>query len=144
MSSKNQLISWFLKNRKTLPWRPEDPYAFRNDYFVWISEIMLQQTQVAAVCEHFSRWSLRFPTITDLANASEKDVLSHWQGLGYYSRAKNILMTAQVLVRDYNGLLPPTRKELEDLPGIGKFKIRNDSFFTRSKIIFRFLLEFSS
>jgi A/G-specific adenine glycosylase len=121
MSSKNQLISWFLKNRKTLPWRPEDPYAFRNDYFVWISEIMLQQTQVAAVCEHFSRWILRFPTITDLANASEKDVLSHWQGLGYYSRAKNILMTAQILVRDYNGLLPPTRKELEDLPGIGKY-----------------------
>ena len=121
MSSKNQLISWFLKNRKTLPWRPEDPYAFRNDYFVWISEIMLQQTQVAAVCEHFSRWILRFPKISDLAKASEKDVLSHWQGLGYYSRAKNILRTAQILVRDYNGFLPASRKELEALPGIGKY-----------------------
>lgn len=121
MQSENQLIHWFLKNRKPLPWRSDDPFAYRNDYFVWISEIMLQQTQVAAVCDHFTRWILKFPTISDLAKASENEVLKYWQGLGYYSRAKNILKTAKILIHNYNGLLPQTRKELEALPGIGKY-----------------------
>lgn len=121
MTSKNRLIQWFLKNRTPLPWRPEDPFALRTDYYVWISEIMLQQTQVAAVCEHFKEWILKFPTIRDLAGASEQQVLESWQGLGYYSRAKNILKTARILLRDYEAKLPSTRSELEALPGIGKY-----------------------
>lgn len=121
MISKNQLIKWFLKNRTPLPWRPEDPFAFRNDYYVWVSEIMLQQTQVTAVCEHFKEWIVKFPTIRDLAGASEQEVLESWQGLGYYSRAKNILKTARILVQNYDAQLPLTRVELEALPGIGKY-----------------------
>lgn len=121
MIPQNQLIKWFLKNRSSLPWRPKDPFALRNDYYVWISEIMLQQTQVAAVCRHFKEWVLKFPTIRDLANSSEQKVLESWQGLGYYSRAKNILKTARILVQDYEAQLPSTRAELEALPGIGKY-----------------------
>lgn len=93
----------------------------RNPYTVWISEIMLQQTQVAAVKEHFIKWMQAFPTVQTLADASEETVLRHWQGLGYYSRAKNIHKTAKILVDRYKGEFPIDRKEIEALPGIGKY-----------------------
>lgn len=112
-----KLRDWFSKNAAALPWRSLDLNAMRDPYAVWISETMLQQTQVSTVCDYFVRWMERFPDISTLAAASEADVFKYWQGLGYYSRARNILKTAQTV----KGSLPATRKELEALPGIGAY-----------------------
>lgn len=92
---------------------PRDPYA------VWISETMLQQTQVSTVCGYFAKWMEHFPDIDTLAAASEEDVFKFWQGLGYYSRARNILKTAKTIPRGAG--MPRTRRELEALPGIGAY-----------------------
>jgi|SRR5690554_12389 A/G-specific adenine glycosylase len=120
-SQKKALVDWFLKNRSVFPWRVQDPYALRDAYWVWISEIMLQQTQVSTVIPYFERWMERFKDVNTLAEATEEEVLSYWQGLGYYSRAKNILKSARIIKKQYLGILPSTRKELEALPGIGKY-----------------------
>ena len=94
-----QLLGWYALNKRILPWREtKDPYK------IWISEIMLQQTQVATVVPYYKRWMASFPTIEILARANYNDVLKHWEGLGYYSRCKNIHLTAQSL----NGSLPNT------------------------------------
>lgn len=103
-----------------MPWRSLDLDAMRDPYAVWISETMLQQTQVATVMEYFTRWMRRFPDVGSLASASEEEVFKYWQGLGYYSRARNILKAAH-LVATLDGTLPRTRKELEALPGIGAY-----------------------
>lgn len=116
-----RLVPWFLENAAALPWRASDLHSFRDPYAVWISEIMLQQTQVAAVREHYKRWMSVFPDIATLAKAKEETVLKNWQGLGYYSRAKNILKTAQILAKEYGGKFPENRSEIEKLPGIGKY-----------------------
>ncbi len=127
ITDKNQdfaetaLVHWFLENAEKLPWRPTDLLQKRSPYAVWISEIMLQQTQVGAVQEHFKRWMRAFPTVEKLAKAREETVLKHWQGLGYYSRARNILKAAQILKEKYNFKFPTDRNELETLPGIGKY-----------------------
>ncbi|MBA4697333.1 MAG: A/G-specific adenine glycosylase [Legionella sp.] len=109
------LLTWFdIHGRKSLPWQnPRTPYR------VWISEIMLQQTQVKTVIPYFDRFMERFPEIQDLANASEEEVLAVWSGLGYYSRARNLFKTAQIISTQYNGCFPPDHKLLERLPGIG-------------------------
>lgn len=121
-----ELRNWFLKNAAALPWRPLDLETARDPYTVWISETMLQQTQVATVMDYFTRWMKRFPDIATLAAASEEDVFKYWQGLGYYSRARNILKTAQQIAGIEQPAkscheLPRTRKELEALPGIGAY-----------------------
>ena len=82
-----RLLSWFDANKRDLPWRESKP---RNPYHVWVSEIMLQQTRTEAVKPYYESWMARFPTIKDLADADEQDVLHQWQGLGYYSRARNL------------------------------------------------------
>ncbi len=112
-----KLRDWFSKNAAALPWRSLDLNAMRDPYAVWISETMLQQTQVSTVRDYFVRWMKRFPDIETLAAASEEEVFKYWQGLGYYSRARNILKTAQAV----GDTLPSTRKELEALPGIGAY-----------------------
>lgn len=112
-----KLRDWFKKNAAELPWRPADLDAPRDPYAVWISETMLQQTQVSTVRDYFVRWMKRFPDIETLAKASEEEVFKYWQGLGYYSRARNILKTAKAVA----GEMPRTRKELEALPGIGAY-----------------------
>ena len=134
--SLKNLRDWFKKNAAELPWRPADLDAPRDPYAVWISETMLQQTQVATVREYFIRWMKRFPDVETLAKANEEEVFKYWQGLGYYSRARNILKTAKQLVSDCHdpckgsrndkrgerkAALPSTRKELEALPGIGAY-----------------------
>lgn len=122
-----KLRNWFSKNAAVLPWRPLDLNAPRDPYAVWISETMLQQTQVSTVKEFFIRWMKRFPDIETLATANEDEVFKYWQGLGYYSRARNILKTAQIvngMVREnVNGpaKMPDSRKGLEALPGIGAY-----------------------
>lgn len=111
MKWPQQLIDWFQKYQRDLPWRRGyDPYQ------VWISEIMLQQTQVATALPYFERWMQRFPTLRDLAEASEDEVLKHWEGLGYYSRARNLRKAAQQ-VRE----LPSEKAALLALPGIGPY-----------------------
>lgn len=112
-----RLRDWFKKNAAELPWRLANLDAPRDAYAVWISETMLQQTQVSTVRDYFVRWMMRFPDIETLAKASEEEVFKYWQGLGYYSRARNILKTAQSV----SGEMPRTRKELEALPGIGAY-----------------------
>ncbi len=110
------LLGWYRQNRRDLPWRSSrDPYA------IWVSEVMLQQTQVATVLPYYERWMARFPTIATLAAASEDDVLHCWQGLGYYSRARRLLEGARVVVRDHGGSLPRSPSALQGLPGIGAY-----------------------
>jgi A/G-specific adenine glycosylase len=105
------LINWFQGNQRDLPWRKD-----YESYQVWISEVMLQQTQVATVLPYFERWMARFPTIESLASASEDEVLKHWEGLGYYSRARNLHKMAQKITE-----IPTDKKELLSLPGIGPY-----------------------
>jgi len=127
-NSLKRLREWFKKNAAELPWRPADLDAPRDPYAVWISETMLQQTQVATVREYFIRWMKRFPDVETLAKANEEEVFKYWQGLGYYSRARNILKTAKAVTleerssdRVHKKTLPDSRKELEALPGIGAY-----------------------
>ena len=110
------LLHWYCQNARQLPWRDHpDPYV------VWVSEIMLQQTRVETVLPYFERWMQLFPTLGDLANASQQEVLSAWEGLGYYSRARNLHRAAQVVLSEYGGELPRDLKALRRLPGIGRY-----------------------
>lgn len=133
-TSLKHLREWFKKNAADLPWRPADLDAPRDPYAVWISETMLQQTQVSTVREYFIRWMERFPDVETLAAAEESEVFRYWQGLGYYSRARNILKTAKIINQrkmdgsrrlrlqdDNKATMPTTRRELEALPGIGAY-----------------------
>jgi A/G-specific adenine glycosylase len=110
-----RLLAWWDQHgRKDLPWQhPRDPYR------VWVSEIMLQQTQVGTVIPYFERWMLRFPNLQALASASLDEVLSQWAGLGYYARARNLHKAAQACVNEHEGELPASAAELSALPGIG-------------------------
>ena len=110
------LLAWYAKNARRLPWRENS-----DAYGVWISEIMLQQTRVDTVIPYYQRWMEKFPTIHELAQASEQDVLQLWEGLGYYSRARNLFKTAREVKENYGGQLPAERKNLEKLPGIGAY-----------------------
>lgn len=111
-----KLLHYYRNHRRILPWR-ENP----TPYFVWISEIMLQQTRVEAVKDYFSRFITSFPTVKNLAEASEEEVLKHWEGLGYYSRARNLHKAAKILLEKYDGYFPGTKTELLTLPGIGPY-----------------------
>lgn len=113
---QKSLLGWYRKEHRDLPWRrSRDPYA------IWVSEIMLQQTQVKTVLPYFERWMKTFPTVEDLASAPESKVLKLWEGLGYYSRAKNLKKAAALVTDQYAGKLPSTRKEILALPGIGPY-----------------------
>ena len=121
-NSLKRLREWFRANAAELPWRPADLDALRNPYAVWISETMLQQTQVSTVKDYFVRWMERFPDVETLARADEAEVFRYWQGLGYYSRARNLLKTAKIICEIASECkMPDTRKELEALPGIGAY-----------------------
>lgn len=114
---RRRLLPWFARNARDLPWRaaPRPPYA------VWISEIMLQQTRVDTVIPYFRRFLARFPDPAALAAAPLRDVLKLWEGLGYYSRARQIHKTAHLLVRDHGGKLPADPAQLAALPGLGPY-----------------------
>jgi A/G-specific adenine glycosylase len=113
---QKQLLRWFQRNQRDLPWRRE-----YHPYGVWISEVMLQQTQVKTVLPFYERWMSRFPDIRSVAEASEDTVLKHWEGLGYYSRARNVQRTARILISEYHGEIPTRYRALRDLPGIGPY-----------------------
>lgn len=115
-SFAQHLLTWYAAHHRILPWRGlNDPYA------IWISEIMLQQTQVETVKPYFARWLKRFPTVQALAQAPLQDVLTLWEGLGYYSRARNLHRAAHKVVREFNGQLPNSVEQLLTLPGIGRY-----------------------
>jgi A/G-specific adenine glycosylase len=110
------LLTWYAQHKRDLPWRKSlDPYA------VWVSEMMLQQTQVATVIPFFERWMQRFPDVGALARADESDVLHAWQGLGYYSRARNLRRAAELIVQRHAGRVPDDVSVLRALPGIGPY-----------------------
>jgi len=110
------LLSWFGATRRSLPFR-EDP----TPYHIWVSEIMLQQTRMAAVLPYYTRFMTELPTVQDLADCDPERLAKLWQGLGYYSRVRNLQKAAQVICRDYGGELPRTYGELLQLPGIGAY-----------------------
>ncbi len=110
------LIPWFEANAADLPWRQTT-----NPYYIWLSEIMLQQTQVTTVIPYYERFLKQFPTVEDLAESPQDDLLKAWEGLGYYSRARNLQSAAQQVVADYDGELPQTADELQKLKGIGRY-----------------------
>lgn len=110
------LIAWFLARQRPLPWRRD-----YNPYRIWISEIMLQQTQMERVILFFDRWMRQFPDIQTVAAADEDMVFKYWEGLGYYSRAANLRKCARIIVRDHGGTIPSDPKTLLTLPGIGPY-----------------------
>ena len=110
------LLVWYEQNARTLPWRED-----RNPYHIWLSEIMLQQTRVEAVIPYYHRFLAALPTIGKLAAVEEEQLLKLWEGLGYYSRARNLKKAAVLCVEQYGGMLPPTYDELLKLPGFGPY-----------------------
>ena len=113
---RERLLEWYDRSRRDLPWRrTQDPY------FIWISEVMLQQTRVAVVIERYQAFTVRFPTVASLALAPEQEVLALWSGLGYYRRARMLHKTAQFVANHLQGNLPKTAEELCKRPGIGAY-----------------------
>jgi len=113
---RKKLLAWFRQFQRDLPWR-----RTRDPYGVWVSEIMLQQTRVAAVIPYYERFLERFPNLQELAAAPEEEVLRMWSGLGYYSRARNLQKAAQRIVADHGGEFPTRLEEMLELPGIGNY-----------------------
>ena len=124
-SLADQLLSWYDRHARVMPWRvsPQDRAAgtLPDPYRVWLSEVMLQQTTVAAVKDYFHRFTARWPTVADLAAAPDAEVMGEWAGLGYYARARNLLKCARAVVADHGGRFPTSREGLLTLPGIGPY-----------------------
>ncbi len=119
MSFSELLLEWYNQNKRELPWRDiQDPYK------IWLSEIMLQQTRTQQVYGYYQKFIQQWKTIQDLAEASEDEVFKAWEGLGYYSRVRNLHQTAKIITQNYNGNFPKTYQELQKLPGIGSYTSR--------------------
>ena len=121
----DELLSWYDQHARVMPWRiaPADSKAGKrpDPYFIWMSEVMLQQTTVAAVTEYFRKFTGLWPTVRDLAAADDADVMAAWAGLGYYARARNLLKCARVVVDEHGGVFPSTYDDLLTLPGVGPY-----------------------
>lgn len=130
MIFSNLLIKWYLQNKRDLPWRNTT-----NPYPIWLSEIMLQQTRVAQGMPYFLSFTTAFPTVFDLAKASEEQVLKLWQGLGYYSRARNLHQTAQYITTELNGIFPVNYNDLLKLKGVGEYTAAAIASFAYNEII---------
>ena len=130
MNFSNRLIKWYLEHKRDLPWREtQDPYP------IWLSEIMLQQTRVAQGLPYFLSFTTTFPTVFDLANAPEEQVLKLWQGLGYYSRARNLHKTAQIIAFEMNGVFPDNFSDLLKLKGIGDYTAAAIASFSKNEAV---------
>ena len=110
------LLVWFREHARVLPWR-SDPQPYK----VWVSEIMLQQTRVAAVLGYFARFLERLPTVRDLAEADEEELLKLWQGLGYYNRARNLQKAARQIMERFGGVFPDRYEDILTLAGVGEY-----------------------
>ncbi|MFB5945383.1 A/G-specific adenine glycosylase [Albibacterium profundi] len=122
------ILTWYHQNKRDLPWRTtQDPYV------IWLSEIILQQTRVNQGISYFYTFLENYPTIRDFANAPEDDILRHWQGLGYYSRARNMTKAAQKVMSDFQGVFPTNYQELIKLPGIGEYTAAAISSFSANE-----------
>ncbi|WP_298397863.1 A/G-specific adenine glycosylase [Flavobacterium sp.] len=130
MEFSNSLLHWYLQNKRDLPWRNTN-----NPYPIWLSEIMLQQTRVAQGLPYFLSFMEAFPTVFDLANADEEQVLKLWQGLGYYSRARNMHKTAQMIAFDLNGNFPNNYNDLLKLKGIGEYTAAAIASFAFNEVV---------
>ena len=130
MNFSNLLIKWYLQNKRDLPWRNTT-----NPYPIWLSEIMLQQTRVAQGMPYFLSFTTAFPTVFDLAKANEEQVLKLWQGLGYYSRARNLHQTAQYIATELNGKFPETYIDLLKLKGVGEYTAAAIASFAYNEIV---------
>ncbi len=117
---RGQLLNWYDQHRRILPWRATKGQK-TNPYYVWLSEIMLQQTTVGAVGPYFEKFIDRWPDVYRLAAATQEDVMSAWAGLGYYARARNLHACAKIVADDLNGIFPSDQKSLKALPGIGDY-----------------------
>ena len=113
-----KLLKWYNANQRTLPWR-----GHPSAYAVWVSEIMLQQTRVETVIPYFEKWMRLFPDVQALAEASEHDVLNTWEGLGYYSRARNLHKAAKIVAEQFHGEIPRDLTDLRKLPGVGRYTL---------------------
>jgi A/G-specific adenine glycosylase len=113
---QSELLPWFMQHKRVMPWRTR-----RTPYRVWISELMLQQTRVDQVIPYFNRFMKRFPSLKLLASASQEEVLKMWEGLGYYSRARNLHKAARIIATEYRGRFPSTAEEIIKLPGVGSY-----------------------
>jgi A/G-specific adenine glycosylase len=116
MSVSEIIENWYLSNKRDLPWRKSE-----SPYHIWLSEIILQQTRVLQGLDYYLRFVEKYPSVIDLANAPIDEILKLWQGLGYYTRARNLHATAKIIVRDFNGAFPGEYKELIKLRGIGPY-----------------------
>ena len=119
------LVQWYACNKRELPWRNT-----RNPYFIWLSEIILQQTRVDQGITYYMQFTKEFPSIRDLARANEDKILKLWQGLGYYSRARNLHLTAKYIVRYYNGIFPQSYSDILNLKGVGPYTAAAISSFS--------------
>ncbi|MBI5973767.1 A/G-specific adenine glycosylase [Staphylococcus caledonicus] len=115
-SFKENIVTWFEKNQRAMPWRETT-----NPYYIWLSEVMLQQTQVKTVIDYYHRFIARFPTIEDLSQAHEDEVLKYWEGLGYYSRARNFHTAVKEVEAEYGGLVPNSPEKFGKLKGVGPY-----------------------
>ena len=118
-----ELLLWYDAHARTLPWRvgPRSKGLRAEPYRVWLSEVMLQQTTVPHATPYFLAFTARWPTVTDLANAQDGDVMAAWAGLGYYARARNLLACARAVANDHGGMFPDTEAALRSLPGLGPY-----------------------
>jgi A/G-specific adenine glycosylase len=130
MDFSKLLTDWYLQNKRDLPWRNTS-----NPYLIWLSEIMLQQTRVAQGMPYFLSFTSSFPTIFDLANANEEQVLKLWQGLGYYSRARNLHQTAQCIANELGGVFPDNYKDLLQLKGVGEYTAAAIASFAYNEVV---------
>ena len=119
-----KILKWYDNNKRILPWRKKTSTKNR-EYFTLVSEFMLQQTQVKTVIPYFKNFIKNFPNLKSLAAANEQKILKNWEGLGYYSRARNLKKTAIELLKNFNGRLPKNVEKLKSLPGIGEYTSRS-------------------
>lgn len=128
MTFQNELVKWYLINKRDLPWRNTD-----DPYVIWLSEVILQQTRVEQGMPYFFTFLEHYPTVIDFANASEEHILKHWQGLGYYSRGRNMLHTAREVRDYYQGIFPSRYEDLIKLKGIGEYTAAAISSFSANE-----------
>jgi len=116
VNCQEKLLHWYQNHQRPLPWRKSD-----NPYHIWVSEVMLQQTQVKTVIPYYLKFIKKFPSIKSLANSDIQEVLKSWEGLGYYARARNFHKAAKIVLKEYDGKIPRSKKDFQRLPGVGEY-----------------------